>query len=417
MHRIRITLISLLVAAVCVASDPGLGRAGEGSGFHFAAYGEGHYSHFDYGPDQKSGPAGSPADSRAIVDIPRLVLEFEYRFRPNLAAEAELEWEHLGAGTAVELEYEEFGEYDREVESGGEAALEQLHLTYRAAPWLSLRGGRILLPIGLSNQDTSPLSYLTVSRSESESSILPVTWFEMGIEAFGRWRFVRYRAQVVNALDSSGFSSQNWIVGGHQRRFEQVRATDLAWTGLLETGLMDDLRIGIAGYRGDANGNRPKPDMDGIDGTVTILEAHARLEHGPWIGRVMALRGTIDNADQISAKNARLSNALEVPRTPVAREARLAYLEAGFDVLSLFPTLAGHRLIPFLRIEEYDAMADTDPSIFPDPRFERTVTTVGIDFRPAPQVALKADYAMRSLGSEDLRDENTVSVGFAFSTD
>ena len=117
------------------------------------------------------------------------------------------------------------------------------------------------------------------------------------------------------------------------------------------------------------------------------------------------------------ADNARLSTALEVPRTPVAREARLAYLEAGFDVLSLFPTLAGHRLIPFLRIEEYDAMADTDPSIFPDPRFERTVTTVGIDFRPAPQVALKADYAMRSLGSEDLRDENTVSVGFAFSTD
>ncbi len=97
--------------------------------FKIGGYGEILYSHFDYGPDQKSGPNGSPPDSRAIMDIPRLILEFGYHFTDDLSLETEIEYEHGGAGSAIELEYEEFGEFEFEAEKGGEIALEAFHIT------------------------------------------------------------------------------------------------------------------------------------------------------------------------------------------------------------------------------------------------------------------------------------------------
>ena len=51
--------------------------------FHLEGYGEMLYSYFDYGPDQKSGPNGSPPDSRAIIDITRLALELEVELLKN----------------------------------------------------------------------------------------------------------------------------------------------------------------------------------------------------------------------------------------------------------------------------------------------------------------------------------------------
>ena len=83
--------------------------------FHLEGYGELLYSHFDYGPDQKSGPNGSPPDSRAIIDITRLALELEVELLKNTELEAEVEFEHGGAGAALELEFEEFGEIEQEI--------------------------------------------------------------------------------------------------------------------------------------------------------------------------------------------------------------------------------------------------------------------------------------------------------------
>ena len=90
--------------------------------FHLEGYGELLYSHFDFGPDQKSGPNGSPPDSRATIDITRLALELEVELLKDTELAAEVEFEHGGTGAALELEFEEFGEFEQEIEKGGDGA-------------------------------------------------------------------------------------------------------------------------------------------------------------------------------------------------------------------------------------------------------------------------------------------------------
>ena len=220
---------------------------------------------------------------------------------------------------------------------------------------------------------------------------------------------------LVNGLDASGFGSPNWIVFGHQQKFEQVQATDLAVVGRLDYVGSEGVMVGVSGYYGNSTDNRPKPDMEGIDGHVTIGDVHAVVERGPFIARGEYLYGTIENADIISQRNAQLPQTLQAPRTPVGSAAMLWYAEAGYDVLSFLRPGSTLRLFPFARFEYYNSMEKVDAGVFANPRFERHVTTGGINLFITPNVVFKADYSHRTFGDDDLNGENTVSVALGFS--
>lgn len=385
--------------------------------FVIEGYGEMVFSHFDYGPDQKSGDNGSPPDSRSELDITRFVLEFESRLSEKISFEAEIEFEHGGAGAAMELDFEEFGEFEQEIEKGGEIELEQFHVTRSFSTAVNLRLGHFILPIGLLNRAHLPTQFFTVQRPEAETGLIPTTWHETGVELFGNLRTFAYRLQLVNGLDSSGFSSKYWIVGGRQNRFEQVKATDFAMVARLDYTGIDGLLAGVSAYHGGSTDNRPKPDMEGIDGDVTIFDVHAMVTRGPFVAHGLFLNGNVENADVISSKNGRLSNALGVARTPVAKTARAAYLEAGYDILPFFTQTSNYRLFPFARYEYYNSMEDVNSGIFADPRFERKILTFGLNFLPAPNVVLKTEYKHRSFGDDDINAENTFGIGLGFHGD
>lgn len=386
---------------------------GQGPAFNINAYGELLYQSFDYGPNQNL-PNGSEPDSRAAMDLRRFNLSFTSIFDEGLTFDVEIEFEHGGTGSALELEYEEFGEYEFEVEKGGEVQLEQLHLTKVFSPAFALQAGEILVPVGLTNTYHIPIQYLGTVRPESETELVPVTWHEMGLAAFGRVGQLNYRAQVVNALNSTGFSSRNWILEGKQQKFEAAKATDLAFAGQLEYFGIPGLAVGVSGYRGNTTGNRPKEDMEGVHAPVTIGAAHASYRSGPLIVRAGYLYGTLKNADLVSARNSSVSRNIQSPRTPVARAARGWGVEAGYDVAPLFADAPTVRLIPYLHYEAYDPMHQTDESVFDVPRFDNSVLTFGANMFLSPGVVLKADYAMRTVGRGRYRDENTFSMVLAF---
>ncbi len=405
--------LTALVAIAAVALVANAARAQKGA-FLLRAYGEALYSHYDYGPDQKSSPTGAPEDSRAIVDIPNVALELLYFFQDDLYLETEIEFEHGGAGSALELEYEEFGEYEFESEKGGEVELEALHVTKSFAPEFNARLGHFKVAVGLLNKAAAPTQYFTTIRPESEVALLPNSWHETGAEVFGHVKGFAYRAQVVNGLDASGFSSANWVADGIQKKFETVRATDLAVVGRLDYVGIDGVMLGGSIYYGNSTGNRPKPDMAGIDGHVTIADAHGVVNRGPVTARACFLYGTLENADLISQYNANLSRNLQVARTPVASDAMLYYAEIGYDVLSFLAPGSSHKLYPFARYDYYNSMEDTDATIFAVPRFERHVVTGGLDYFLTPNVVLKADYSHRTFGDPNVNDENTVGIALGF---
>lgn len=411
----RATICALICALFSAAAFADDGDSREA--FALEGYGEILYQHYNFGPDQKTGDEGSPPDERAIVDLPRLVFEAKYWFEEDLYLEAEFEVEHGGTGAAMELEYEEFGEFEQEVEKGGEIALEQFHITKQFSPEFGLRVGQVIVPIGLTNRHHRPGDFFGAVRPEAEESLIPVTWSETGLMLLGDVAGFHYRGGIVNGLTSAGFSSKFWVRDGHQGRFEFIRADNLAAFLMLEHEPLDGLMIGASGYHGNSSGNRPRDDMDGIDAKVSIGEIHAQFNAHNITARAMFLQGHLQNADQVSAKNSRLSAALETARTPVASEAQIMSAELGYNFLPLFNPDTDLSLQAFVRWEQFNSMHATDTPVFADPRFKRTVATFGLNFLPHRDIVVKSDYSIRTLGDERFNTEHTFSLAVGFSAD
>ena len=379
----------------------------ESKRFSVSGYGVINYANFDWQTDP---------ERRAQIDVERLVIAPKYRLTDTIRLEAELEFEHGGTGITMEFDkFEEFGEFETEVEKGGEVIVEKLAAVFEIRPTLNLRIGHIIVPVGLTAKRHRPQHYFTTTRPESESNLIPTIWHENGMELFGKIGALSYQAQVVNGLDSTGFSSRRWIVSGHQLRFETANAEDFALVGRIDYKVMDGAALGISGYYGDSADNRPKPDFR-EDAHVSIVDLHGFYEVGALKIRGLFLYGTLENSELISKTNRNLSNNLNVKRTPVGSRAIGGYIEAGYNLLALFKSALDTEaaLDLFVRYDNYDTMAEVEGDIFDNPRWERQTWTFGTNYHPHPQLVFKGHYSARRLGTKVENEENTFALGFGF---
>lgn len=394
-------------------------------------YGDLQFQYLAYGPDETR-PGGALHDSRLVFDTARFALEMEAKTPFGLEMESELEVEHHGTGSAMEVDYDEFGEYEQETELGGEIHLEELYLRQVLGP-VSLELGRFYVGVGLLSARYRPTEYLGVSRPEGEVSVIPAVWDEMGVEA----RFdiapahLVVTTQLVSGLDSTGFSSAHWIAGGHQQRFELVSATDLAGVLRIDAHPTRGVLFGVSGYVGGSSRNRPKPDLvesctggspdrvapcGYIPGTVALADVHFAFDLSPVTVQGVALWGHLGNAAAITDRNSRLSNDLNVPRTPVADQALFAWIELAYDLGPLFH-LRDHHIEPFFRFDYYDTMLHVPAGVFDNPRFARSVYTAGVSYAYGDLVFVKLDFAHRDVGAftgAAFRAEDAVQLGVGF---
>ena len=391
-------LLLLLMAQVASAESKRLSVSG---------YGAINYANFDWQTDP---------ERRAHIDVERLVIAPKLQMSEAIRLEAELEFEHGGTGITMEFDkFEEFGEFETEVEKGGKVIVEKLAAVFEIRPALNLRIGHIIVPVGLTAKRHRPQHYFTTTRPESESNLIPTIWHENGIELFGKIGAFSYQAQIVNGLDSTGFSSRRWIVGGHQLRFETANAEDFALVGRVDYTIMDGTILGISGYYGDSADNRPKPDFR-ADAHVSILDLHGFYEVGALKVRGLFLHGTLENSELISKANRNLSNNLNVKRTPVGSRAFGGYLEVGYNLLAFFKSSLNTETVfdLFVRYDTYDTMAEIEGEIFDNPRWKRQTWTFGANYHPHPQLVFKGHYSARRLGTEVDNEENTLALGFGF---
>ncbi len=384
------------------------GDSGEEDGLEFSGYGIVNYYKRDWETDEfaKDG-----------VDTERFIFELEYRFDEHWMAKAEVEYEHGGTGAALELDsQEEFGEFDQEIEKGGEILIEELYIAYNHAQWLNAKFGRFVVPVGRTNKFHKPQDYFTVARSDADAALIPQLWHENGVSLFGFWSFgdwgeIRYEGQLVNGLDSTGFSSRNWISGGHQKRFEEARAEDFALVGRLDYYPNENLQIGGSYYGGETSGNRPKSDLD-EDAYVDLWEVDAAWTPGSFVLRGQYLWGRLQNSHLVTDVNRNLSNNLGVKRSPVGSEAQSWFVEAGYDLFDK----RDQSLVVFGRYDEYDSMFRTEGLVFDNPRWSRESWTLGVNYLPIPNVVFKAEYSAREIELDDNNKEDTIaiSVGFTY---
>ena len=321
----------------------------------FAAYGVVNYYAYDW---------QTQPDRRNALDPERLNTYLYYDITDRIEFKAEIEFEHGGTASTLAFDpIEEFGTFGTEVDKGGAVILEQINLLYKFSPRLRLRAGKMRFYMGNASKQDQPREYFTAYRSEVENTLLPLGWYETGLELSGEitlpggrdYPRFEYKAYVVSGLDNTAFSSLNWIRRGYQTRFETINADNLAYAGRLDFVFAKDSELGFNLYAGNASGNRPKQDID-FASWVTYGDVHFAWDGWPYRTRAYGMYGNITNSEALSAANRNLSNNLEVKRTPVAKAAAGAYVEAAYDVFAVVGPRRKQQLYVFGRAEYYDSM-------------------------------------------------------------
>ncbi len=368
-----------------------------------------------------SSAASHAGEQHGRFDIPHAVIYIGYDFGKGWSMQTEIEFEHTGSGGAVEKEFEEAGEWERETEKGGEVALEQFWIQKSFTPALNIRAGHLVVPVGGLNNAHEPLNYFTVYRPEGEYTILPSTWHDTGISIWGRTPHWRYEALVVAGLDAYMFSTENFIKYGAGSPFEFKAANQLGFAARVDNYSVRGLRLSLSGFYGRAFNNtypyETIPESSryhGVVGRTAIGAFDFAYEGRHLIVRGNADYGYVGDAAVISnMKRNRSANNAPYKKSAVGKGAFAAGLEAGYDILSLFhPADQEQRLFLFGRYEYYN-------SYLPDTGQEAADWTgrhriaIGFNYLPLPQLAVKAEYSHRFLRPE-YNAEPSISLGICY---
>ncbi|MDR0799706.1 MAG: hypothetical protein LBN18_08110 [Dysgonamonadaceae bacterium] len=357
------------------------------------------------------------AQSHGRFDIPHVAFAIGYKFNSQWKMYSEIEFEHGGTESAVELEAEEAGEYENEIERGGEVALEQFWIERTFSSAFHLRMGHIIVPIGYTNNNHLPNEFFTVFRPEGENTILPCTWHETGVSVWGKIGKWRYEAQLLPGLDSELFSRQNWIQGGSASPYEFKVANKYAGVLRIDNYSVTGLRMGVSGYFGYSFNNSTQSSAaekyKGVNGAVGIASFDFEYKGHNAIARGYFDYGHLGNSEEISKYNKSLTKNSPSPRTNVASDAICTGVEAGYNIFSQFTRTKKEKLYLFGRYEYYDSMYKTSANITDNEWCGRQRIVGGVNYYPLKEVVIKAEYSAGLLKSQ-YNNENSISVGVAY---
>lgn len=345
-------------------------------------------------------------DSHGRFDLPHVTFYLGYDFGHGWTFGSEIEFEHGGNETAVEIEAEESGEYEAETEKGGEVALEQFWLN--KAFWqgrFNIKAGEIIVPVGYSNAHHEPLNFFTCYRPEGEATILPNTWHQLGLSLWGRINDWGYEAQFLSALNSESFTAEKFAHQGATSPYEFKVANCYAAALRIDNYSVKGLRIGVSGYYGHTFRNSiktPGASYDDVTGALAIASADFQLKRWNWIVRGSVVYAHLGDADRISEYNKansthhKYQDGNPFHNTNIASNAVAYSLEAGYDIFSQISRVkVKQHLYLFGRFDHYDSMAAgtyRKQYGYCSPY----ITTVGFNYHPIKQIVIKGEYAHRA---------------------
>lgn len=404
--------------------------------FRFGGYGEMVASFKDYGVNRFSGSNyGNTKDHRATIAIPRFVLAMDYKFTRKWILSAEIEFEAGGVGMEQEMESAPGGtenmEYEREMEQGGEVALEQFHITRLIHPAFNVRFGHMILPLGLTNSHHEPINFFGTTRPEGETSIVPSTWHETGVSVYGEFgkRYARfsYELMAVAGLNPDGFGLLNWVQGGKQGLFETDNFSSPAYVWRVNYSGVPGLRVGFSGYYcHDITKNADKTWKYASIGqsALKIFSFDGQYKNRYVTARGNVIWGRLDNAVAIGNVNTgNKSNTNSYPtgvRRHVAQGALTYGVEAGLNVSAFFKSKKCPILYPFVRYDYYNPDQKVADGQTKYNLLQVSKWSFGLNWYALPNLVVKADYATRQIGTQkiigksNINSENEFSVGVAY---
>lgn len=416
-----------LMAAVCMGSAAQTTSAGSGerqpSRFSVGGYGEVALTRNFFSDNAKryvNAAEHKDDPSHGQFDVPHAVVYLGYDFGKGWTMGTEIEFEHGGTGASYEHEYDEFNEWEQELEKGGEVELEQFWLQKSFSRAANIKVGHIVVPVGLTNAYHEPLNFFTVYRPEGENLILPSTWHQTGASFWGRSAGVRYEVQLLAGLNADQFTHTGWIHKGAATPLDYEVANTFGTAARLDWYAAGGLRCGLSAYYGHSIGNSVPCEASGVTATyrgeVFVGSLDFTYKGRGWIARWQADYGHLGDAEQLNYFYNRINKQSPYHHSTrlVSSMAYAAGIEAGYDILSQIRGTRddGKKLYLFGRYEQYNPYAQPTQGISYDYTFVRRMAA-GINYYPLPEVCVKAEYSHRFLLSK-YNDEPSVSIGVAY---
>jgi opacity protein-like surface antigen len=351
-----------------------------GKGLSIGGYGEANYQ-------ANVGDKGSNTDN---ADLERLVLYAGYKFTDQILFNSEIEFEHGTTGEADESE--------------GEVSVEFASLDFFIDPVANIRAGLVLMPMGFINPIHEPPFYFGNNRPEVERRIIPSTWREIGLGLFGQITpDLTYTAYAVSGLDAAEFSSngiRDGRGGGSQAKAESfgyVARVDYTPT------ILPGITVGGSAYVGHAGQNQSFAGQQ-VDVLTQLYEGHLQWKYRGLEVRALGSWGHINNADLLSDEK----------DETIGSENYGWYTEVGYDILPLILPETTQYLAPFFRYEQLDTIAKAPVGFLDDDSKNRWIYQFGLQYKPIPNVVIKADYRNFNAKKGALADDFNLGLGFIF---
>ena len=332
-----------------------------------------------------------PNGDNGELDVQRLVLLMGYRFNDKTQFVTEIELEHVE-----------------------EVFVEQAFVNYNISNNVNLRGGLMLVPMGIINEFHEPTTFNGTERPAMDNAIVPTTWRELGVGVSGRFNAISlgYQAYLFNGFKSTlgdgegGISGvlkgSNGLRGGRQKGIKSTIDSPTLSTKLDYYGI-PGLRFGLSTYFGKTQAADDIENIEGANIGISMVGLDARYAYDRFTARGQFIYASLTDTEAYNTlTGADLGSALQG-----------WYIEGAFNVL---PIQNEQKLFAFARYETYDTHANTAGSLVDNEAYDRTDITTGLTYHIAPGVVLKADYQFRSTAAaaNDIDDRLNFGIGVWF---
>jgi hypothetical protein len=348
-----------------------------------------------YGQIDYNQPIVSGEFQNGKLDVHRFVLLFGYQFTDKLQLVSEIEFEHVK-----------------------EVYVEQAFLNYRINTGLNLRGGLLLIPMGIINEYHEPPTFNGVERPNVDKYIVPTTWREIGAGVSGTilTASLKYQAYIVNGFKGYGpdakFNGKNGLRGGRQKAAESIISSP-NFSFKVDYFGITGLNIGLAGYFGksqsalyhglskDDQPGKTQADSSVIGTSMIGLDLRYDIRGLQLKGQL--IYNSVNNSQEYN----------EFSGSDLGSAMLGYYAEIGYNIFRLIDTKF-EKLVPFIRYEKYNTHYAVPDNLGMNAAFDRTDLTAGLGFWFTEGAVVKADYQWFINGDDQKAQQLNLGIGFMF---
>ncbi|MFC2151150.1 hypothetical protein ACFLSE_01370 [Bacteroidota bacterium] len=332
---------------------------------HFGGYGQ-----IDYNQ-----PLDNDFNQNGTLDVHRLILFAGYRFNEKTKFITEIEFEHVS-----------------------EVYIEQAYLNYQLLDNISVKGGLILIPMGIINEYHEPPSFNGVERPNVDKNIVPTTWREIGLGVDGRinaasLRYQLYLVNGFNGYDGAGkFKGSNGLRSGRQKGAESYISSP-NYTAKVDFYGIRGLKLGLSGYFGksqsilydglDKNDDVAKTVADSSVIGISMIGLDYRYSISGFHSRGQLIYSKFSNVEEYN-----MFTGQDLGESMIGY-----YAEVSYDIFHLNSSIK-NELTPFLRFEKYNTHNSVVSGMTANDSYSITELLFGFAFKMDRGAAFKVDYQM-----------------------